>query len=417
MVRSQGRLRYLRLSTAAQVAMTFLMMVTAGWFAFSSASYVLHGRILAGKEDLIAKARLSYRSSIGELAEYERRFADTARTLEDFNGTIVDLKNRKAGLEREVAQLRRELRLTRNDRAQYVAAGENLRNELKQTEDHVQGLSRKNETLKSTLSSVKAELETAVAERNLALFQRDRMNRQVGDLEARLVDLQDAERDIVQRLSEKTVESVEDFESVIAHIGIKPEDLIDADDSLTRSQGGPFVKLSDAPDVSGDGPAEIMRQQLTSLDTQLQYWSHLQGILEKLPLTAPMPSFQITSRYGKRRDPLSGKWAMHYGLDMGGVFKQAVFATAPGVVTYSGWKGNYGRMVEIDHGAGVKTRFGHLAKALVKKGQKVEFYDKIGLMGNSGRSTGAHLHYEVLFKNRPRDPMKFIKAGRYVFKG
>ena len=91
--------------------------------------------------------------------------------------------------------------------------------------------------------------------------------------------------------------------------------------------------------------------------------------------------------------------------------------TAPGVVTFSGWKGNYGRLVEVDHGAGIKTRYGHLAKSLVKKGQKVGFRDKIGLVGNSGRSTGAHLHYEVLFKNRPRNPTHFIKAGKYVFQG
>jgi murein DD-endopeptidase MepM/ murein hydrolase activator NlpD len=73
--------------------------------------------------------------------------------------------------------------------------------------------------------------------------------------------------------------------------------------------------------------------------------------------------------------------------------------------------------VEINHGAGIKTRYGHLDKTLVKKGQVIKFRDKIGLLGNSGRSTGAHLHYEVLFEGRPKDPMNFIKAGRYVFQG
>jgi murein DD-endopeptidase MepM/ murein hydrolase activator NlpD len=85
-------------------------------------------------------------------------------------------------------------------------------------------------------------------------------------------------------------------------------------------------------------------------------------------------------------------------------------------VTHAGWKKNYGKLIEINHGGGLKTRFGHLQKIVVKKGQKVEFRGKIALLGNTGRSTGAHLHYEILFRGRPVDPMKFIKAGRYVFK-
>jgi murein DD-endopeptidase MepM/ murein hydrolase activator NlpD len=72
-------------------------------------------------------------------------------------------------------------------------------------------------------------------------------------------------------------------------------------------------------------------------------------------------------------------------------------------------------LVEISHGSGIKTRYGHLHKTLVKRGQKIKFHQKIGLLGSTGRSTGAHLHYEVLFKKRSKNPMKFIKAGRYVF--
>jgi murein DD-endopeptidase MepM/ murein hydrolase activator NlpD len=93
-----------------------------------------------------------------------------------------------------------------------------------------------------------------------------------------------------------------------------------------------------------------------------------------------------------------------------------VLATAPGTVVFAGWRGGYGWMVEIDHGLGVRTRYGHLKKLLVTKGQKVGFRDKIGLLGTTGRSTGPHVHYEVIFEGRPRNPMKFITAGKYIFK-
>jgi len=78
-------------------------------------------------------------------------------------------------------------------------------------------------------------------------------------------------------------------------------------------------------------------------------------------------------------------------------------------------KGRYGRFIEIDHGSGIVTRYGHLNKILVKRGDKVEFRQKIAQLGNSGRSTGPHLHYEIVFNKKPMDPMRFIKAGRHVF--
>jgi murein DD-endopeptidase MepM/ murein hydrolase activator NlpD len=97
--------------------------------------------------------------------------------------------------------------------------------------------------------------------------------------------------------------------------------------------------------------------------------------------------------------------------------RTTVMATAAGKVVFSGWKGRYGRMVEIDHGAGIKTRYGHLRRASVKRGQQVRLGDKIGQLGSSGRSTGPHVHYEIVIDGKQIDPNRFIKAGKDVFKG
>ena len=107
---------------------------------------------------------------------------------------------------------------------------------------------------------------------------------------------------------------------------------------------------------------------------------------------------------------------MHYGLDLAGWRKAPVYSTAPGTVVFSGRKGRYGKMVEIDHGNGILTRYGHLFKTHVRKGQKLGHRHKIGLLGSTGRSTGPHVHYEILFNGKQLDPLKFIKAGRHVFK-
>ena len=105
---------------------------------------------------------------------------------------------------------------------------------------------------------------------------------------------------------------------------------------------------------------------------------------------------------------------MHRGVDLAGTMRSPVFAPAPGVVTKAGRDGANGKMIEIDHGMNIRTRYGHLSRILVKKGQKVEFHDKIALTGSSGRSTGPHLHYEIWVDGRSYDPMRFVNAGRYA---
>jgi murein DD-endopeptidase MepM/ murein hydrolase activator NlpD len=94
----------------------------------------------------------------------------------------------------------------------------------------------------------------------------------------------------------------------------------------------------------------------------------------------------------------------------------SVYATAPGKVVYAGWRGRFGRFVEIDHGNGIRTRYAHLRKIFVRKGDTVANRDKIALLGTSGRSTGPHVHYEVMFKGRAVDPRKFLQAGKHIFK-
>ena len=132
---------------------------------------------------------------------------------------------------------------------------------------------------------------------------------------------------------------------------------------------------------------------------------------------SPLDNFALMSGFGARHDPFTGQAAMHYGLDMSAPMRTPVMATAPGTVVVAGWKSRYGRMVEIDHGNGLRTRYGHLYKINVRRGQKVDFREVVGLLGSSGRSTGPHVHYEVLVNGEPTDPNKFLRAGKDVFKG
>jgi murein DD-endopeptidase MepM/ murein hydrolase activator NlpD len=152
------------------------------------------------------------------------------------------------------------------------------------------------------------------------------------------------------------------------------------------------------------------------LERHLERWEDLKAVLRRVPLTAPTDSYYISSGFGMRKDPLTHRRAMHYGTDFSSAHRTPVLCTAAGTVTFSGRNGPYGLMVEIDHGLGLKTRYGHLHQSLVRAGDVVAFRDEIGLMGSTGRSTGSHIHYEVVLDGIPQDPENFLKAGKHVFK-
>ena len=141
----------------------------------------------------------------------------------------------------------------------------------------------------------------------------------------------------------------------------------------------------------------------------------LEDSIAKMPLAEPLVNYRKTSSYGTRRDPFNGRMTFHSGEDLAAPYGERVYAPGAGTVTFAGWRGGYGRIIEIDHGNGFRTRYGHLGRMDVKTGQKVAFREIIGRVGSSGRSSGPHLHYEVWFDGIVRNPSKFIEAGHYVF--
>jgi murein DD-endopeptidase MepM/ murein hydrolase activator NlpD len=132
-----------------------------------------------------------------------------------------------------------------------------------------------------------------------------------------------------------------------------------------------------------------------------------------IPLGRPVPG-HITSRFGHRTDPVNGKKGYHTGVDMKGRTGQKIIATADGKVTKSFVNGSYGQYVEIQHGNGYTTKFAHLNKRLVKRGERVKRGQTIGTVGNSGRSTGSHLHYEVCLNKKPLNPSKFMRVDKLI---
>jgi murein DD-endopeptidase MepM/ murein hydrolase activator NlpD len=170
--------------------------------------------------------------------------------------------------------------------------------------------------------------------------------------------------------------------------------------------GGPYVP------VKLPAEAGAFERQLYRINITRSQMERLNRTLALVPYRKPViGEVEFTSGFGIRNDPFLGRPAMHTGLDFRAAMGDPVRATADGKVASAGWAGGYGRMVEIDHGNGLSTRYGHLSEISVKVGDSVKIGQVIGAVGSTGRSTGPHLHYETRIDGEAVDPQKFLRAG------
>ena len=174
-----------------------------------------------------------------------------------------------------------------------------------------------------------------------------------------------------------------------------------------RGVGGPFVPLRAPRAGASDFDRELYHVAIARAEAD-----RYQQALVTVPVRRPLPGdLEMTSPFGVRMDPFLDRPAMHPGVDLRGEMGEGVHATANGRVTMAGRDGGYGNMVEINHGNGLTTRYGHLSEIDVKVGQEIHAGQVIGKVGSTGRSTGPHLHYETRINGDVVDPQKFLRAG------
>ena len=176
-----------------------------------------------------------------------------------------------------------------------------------------------------------------------------------------------------------------------------------------------------APQYKGTGGPFEAVEPLKTADPNFKQlftsWKKLDQIEQgaiAIPSAEPVKGTSFTSGYGVRSDPFRGRAAMHAGIDLAGPLGTPVYATADAVVGRSEWANGYGNLIELNHGRGIQTRYGHLSKSLVVPGQRVKRGEQIGLMGSTGRSTGSHLHYEVRIDGKAVNPVPFLKGNTYL---
>ena len=230
-------------------------------------------------------------------------------------------------------------------------------------------------------------------------------------LEARLDGVRAAQGARLAQLVERAGDTVRRLRGLIGRTGLDP----DRFDRSAAGTGGPLVPL-DAGALDGiafeTGFDTHFDTRLALARRALDDGVRLHQFAATLPLGRPIRGQPtVSSPFGTRLDPFTRGLALHTGLDLKAEYGEPARATAPGRVSAAEFAGGYGNMVEIDHGHGVVTRFGHLARIAVRPGQRVAAGDVLGLVGSTGRSTGAHLHYETRIDGEPVDPQRFLEAG------
>ncbi len=221
---------------------------------------------------------------------------------------------------------------------------------------------------------------------------------QIGELYSRILYI-DQQTDRLQDIIKKQILGKEKLPK------LKKRDKLDG-------KGGPFTGQK----ISHNNIQKNLGRLMQGINVREEIYNKMEAILlnqsvlkETLPTLYPVNVPYTSSSYGWRRDPILGKRALHEGVDFSAAHGESIYATAGGMVVHAGKSGAYGNLVTINHGEGLETRYAHISKILVKKGDIVKKQDLIAYVGNTGRSTGPHLHYEIRLNKKSLDPKQYLK--------
>ncbi|MFO0995213.1 MAG: M23 family metallopeptidase [Alphaproteobacteria bacterium] len=373
-------------------------------------TFIVRGHYLSKTTDALADTRASHQILLGSLGDYRDRFTAIGRELDDGGRDLATVIERSRALRQSLTSLKTKAVDSDGEPVKQAGVPEPVARQLDALEAALRALSGRDALVRTEIAAVESRLALEPgpapdsSEPDSALVTR------IKSLERRVASLQASEADLIKKLTESTAANIGEAERAIRSAGLDADRLIDSAKGR-GGLGGPFVAFR--PEMLRRVSEDTGRVQL---DYSLGRWNELRTLLRALPLTAPMPEYEVASGFGQRQDPFNGGLAIHNGLDLTGPLGSPIYATAPGLVSFAGWRDRFGKMVEIDHGLGVRTRYGHLRQIGVGPGQWVGPGDVVGEMGSTGRSTGPHLHYEVLLNDEPQDPMKFIEAGVRVHK-
>ena len=456
-IRSDGRVQFFTFGAPLQATLAGLSLIFLGWVAFASVNEIFKDRIIAAKdhryqemtsayENRVADLQMSYDEVNGALVTAEDRFKATADEFQAKQQSIVKLLNQKRQIDSTLASLPGA---SIKGRGGHTDISDDIRTGPASDvgSDSIDGVSPDgninvdgggNSELSVMPQTAPPQPRTArptatkasmldfggAVERLGALFHPSQKQasavtpklpalRAMATQEARIRRMSANETALLVGTETQITQRVATMERALRIAGVDPDGL-EHEVASRQGEGGPFIPISQMR-IDGIADRAFTSAYADALSRMAQLSDLFTG-LRHVPLTTPVhgSDYEITSGFGARVDPFTHHFGFHPGIDFAGPWGSPIHATAPGTVVYAGPRGGYGNMVEIDHGFGIHTRYGHMSSILVRVGTRVQKGTPIGKLGSTGRSTGPHVHYEVWSNNVVRNPSKFIEAGRHV---
>jgi murein DD-endopeptidase MepM/ murein hydrolase activator NlpD len=356
-------------------------VIMAGWSIVTATYFAFHDDVLKG---LMARERAqqyAYEDRIADLrAEIDRTTSRQLLDQDQFEQKLDELTRRQATLESRASAL--------GGVADPMTTGS--------TKPADRG------TMAPQSDSVGDMLFTP---HRLDSGKRSSIETQLRDVEASLNSVDRDENAALERMRARYETRAQRVHGVLASLGLNLH-------AIPTATGGPFVPVKLPP------ASESFARTLTRVSIARAQANDLTNTLNFVPLRQPLTGdLEMTSPFGVRIDPFFRAPSMHTGMDFRASAGEPIYATAAGTVVKAGWEGGYGQMVEIDHGEGLSTRYGHMSAIGVAVGQKVRAGQAIGRVGSTGRSTGPHLHYETRINGEAVNPERFLVAGDKLFGG
>ncbi len=416
-LRSDKDTRFIRLRPGTQVIAVLGISAFVAWSIIATAILLMDSIGSGNFREQAKRDQRAYEARLNEMAkERDMRATEALAAQERFNSALDQISQmqsellgseiRRQELETGVDVIQSTLRRTMSERDAAQNKANELGLALNSGDGGNGGATASSETI-ATLDFLNEALSETAEERNKVIADSQAALQQADEMAERIALMEDQNDQIFRQLEDAMTISVEPLDKMFSAAGLNTETLLNTVRRGYSGQGGPLTPMTFS--TRGEDPsADTLRAN--GILNQLDQLNLYRIAAQKVPLTIPVKStFRYTSGYGVR-------WGrMHKGQDLAGPTGTPIYATADGVVTHAKWLSGYGRLIKIQHEFGIETRYAHLSKISVKNGQRVSRGERIGDMGNSGRSTGTHLHYEIRVGGKAINPMTYIKAAKNVF--
>ena len=375
--RSAGKAMVFKISSKLQIILLTMFCLIASWSFYAYYMYNKSGRIILNKDQELVETRDAYVDLMGDFVAIQKNIDEVLTSMSNDKSKEIDKYKRQA--------------MVVEDKIKQITAEKSWADDKAITD--------------------KANINEVILQRDLAAAERDALREQLKELEKAVQNIKQAELDVFAKVESIASKEIGKIKSAFTKVNgaLRQQGLYFnplANSKKREAKGGTFV-----PDSALELQDEVIIDKISSIYKAVDDLEYYREVAKYVPIGKPVWSYWVSSKFGTREDPFNKKAARHKGIDLASRQGNKIKTMAKGKVIRVNYSNKgYGNLVEIDHGNGFKTKYAHMSKIYVKEGDVLDINDAVGEVGSTGRSTGPHLHYEVLYQGRPVNPMPFMQA-------